>query len=99
LAPTVLPAFQTWRLVAVGSVSDITMIDLQWPNWPSEERCGSDEQECLEAPADQLEPFVKRVANGGFGRNQAFDDANRKIVASHPCDRARLVTGFERCHS
>jgi hypothetical protein len=37
LAPTDLPAFQTWRFVKVFSVSDISMIVLQWSQWALEE--------------------------------------------------------------
>jgi hypothetical protein len=33
-----LPAFQTWRLAVLDSVSGISMIILRWPEWPSEER-------------------------------------------------------------
>lgn len=28
---------------------------------------------------DQLKPFVKRVADGSFGRNPSFDEVNRTI--------------------
>lgn len=37
IASTVPSAFQTSRLVAVGSISGISMIVLQWPDWPPEE--------------------------------------------------------------
>jgi hypothetical protein len=55
-----LPAFQTGRLAAVGCVSRISMIVLQWPDWPIEERlpmwrdgaCGEQTQTCAHQAAN-----------------------------------------------
>lgn len=71
-APTVLPTFQTWRLLAVGSVSGISMIILRWSEWPSEDALAPGKQECPEAPADHITPLIGSFANDGLLQEPPF---------------------------